>query len=98
MISSFFTRILCHFSVPFPSSDHFLVICAIDYAIVKHSKAQFRSQQSNSVAPSSCSTSSRFASSTSTPSSSMGDVTLGDVMAQLQHMDVRLDRLSTELY
>ena len=28
----------------------------------------------------------------------MGDVTLGDVMAQLQRMDVRLDTLSTELY
>ena len=35
------TRILHHFSVPFPSSDHFSVMCAIAYAIVKHSKAQF---------------------------------------------------------
>ena len=35
------TRILCHFSVPFPSSDHFTVMCAIDYATVKCSKAQF---------------------------------------------------------
>ena len=33
------TRILSHFSIPFPFSDHFSVICAIDYAIVKHSKA-----------------------------------------------------------
>ena len=33
------TRILCHFSVPFPSSDHFPVMCAIDYATVKQSKA-----------------------------------------------------------
>ena len=33
------TRILCHFSVPFPSSDHFPVICAIDYATVKQSEA-----------------------------------------------------------
>ena len=32
-------RILCHFSVPFPSSDHFPVICAIDYAAVKWSEA-----------------------------------------------------------
>ena len=31
-------RILRHFSVPFPSSDHSIVMCAIDYAIVKHSK------------------------------------------------------------
>ena len=36
------TRILRHFSVPFPSSDHFTVMCAIDYATVKRSKAQFR--------------------------------------------------------
>ena len=28
----------------------------------------------------------------------MGDVTLGDVMAQLQRMDARLDTVSTELY
>ena len=32
-------RILRHFSVLFPSSDHFIVMCAIDYATVKHSKA-----------------------------------------------------------
>ena len=31
-------RILCHFSVPFPSSDHFTIMCAIDYTIVKRSK------------------------------------------------------------
>ena len=33
------TRILRHFSVPFPSFDHFLVMCAIDYATIKHSEA-----------------------------------------------------------
>ena len=33
------TRILRYFSVLFPSSDHFLVMCAIDYATVKQSKA-----------------------------------------------------------
>ena len=33
------TRILRHFSVPFPSSDHFTIMCAIDYATVKHSEA-----------------------------------------------------------
>ena len=27
-------RILRHFSVPFPSSDHFTVMCAIDYASI----------------------------------------------------------------
>ena len=86
------TRILCHFSVPFPSSDHFTVMCAIDYATVKRSEAQFWSRQSDSAAPSS-----RSAPSTFVPSS-LGDVSLGDVMAQLQRMDARLDTLSTELY
>ena len=62
------TRILCHFSIPFPFSNHFSVMCAIDYTTVKRSKVQFWSRQSNSVAP---------------PSSSLSDVTLGDIMAQL---------------
>ena len=47
------TRILHHFSVPFLSSDHFSIMCAIDYAIVKHSEAQFRSPQMDSTALSS---------------------------------------------
>ena len=33
------TRILRHFSVPFPFSDHFPVMCAIDYVTIKRSKA-----------------------------------------------------------
>ena len=33
------TRILCHFSVHFPSFDHFSIICAIDATIVKRNKA-----------------------------------------------------------
>ena len=32
------TRILRHFSVPFPLSDHFSIMCAIDYATVKRSE------------------------------------------------------------
>ena len=36
------TRILRHFSVPFPSFDHFSIMCDIDYATVKRGKAQFR--------------------------------------------------------
>ena len=32
-------RILHHFSVPFLSSDHFSVMCALDYATVKRSEA-----------------------------------------------------------
>ena len=91
------TRILHHFSIPFPSSDHFTVMCAINYATVKHSEAQFRSRQMDSATPSSRSAPSRSTPSTSTPSSS-GDMSLGDIMAQLQCMDARLDTLSTELY
>ena len=71
------TRILRHFFVSFPSSDHFTVMCVIDYTTVKHSKAQFQSRQLDSVTPSSHS-----APSASAPSSA-GDVSLGDVMAQL---------------
>ena len=33
------TRILRHFSVHFPSSKHFFVMCAIDYTTVKRSEA-----------------------------------------------------------
>ena len=36
------TRILRHFSVPFPVFDHFTYICAINAATVKRSEAQFR--------------------------------------------------------
>ena len=39
IFSSAITRILRHFSVPFPSFDHFLVMCAIDYATIKRSEA-----------------------------------------------------------
>ena len=90
-------RILRHFSIPFPSSDHFTIKCAIDYATIKRSEAQFRSQQMDSIAPSSRSTPSRSTPSASAPSS-LGDVSLGDVMAQLQRMDARLGTLSMELY
>ena len=33
------TRISCHFSVPFPISNHFHVMCVIDTATVKQSEA-----------------------------------------------------------
>ena len=75
------TQILCHFSVPFPSSNHFSVMCAIDYATVKRREVQFRSRQSDSATPSSYSASSCSAPSTSAPSSSTSDVSLGDIMA-----------------
>ena len=77
------TRILRHFSVSFPLSDHFTFMCAIDTATVKRSEAQFWSRQLDSAAPSSRSAPSHSAPSTFAPSSSMGDVTLGDIMAQL---------------
>ena len=74
------TRILRHFSIPFPSSDHFSIMCAIDYATVKRSDAQVRSRQMDSIAPSS-----HFAPSQSTPAtsapSSFGDASLGDILA-----------------
>ena len=73
-------------------------MCAIDYATVKRSEAQFRSRQLDSIAPPSHSTPSRSAPSTSALSSSSGDVTLGDIMAQLQRVDAHLDTLFTELY
>ena len=72
-------------------------MCAIDYAIVKRSEAQFRLRQTDSAAPSS-----RFAPSRSTPSasalSSFDDASLIDILAQLQRVDARLDTLSMELY
>ena len=92
------TRILHHFSVPFPFSDHFTIMCAIDYTTVKHSEAQLRSRQSDSAAPPSHSAPSHSVPSISAPPSSLGDVTLGDIMMQLHRMDARLDTLSTKLY
>ena len=45
------TRILSHFSVPFPSSNHFPIMCAIDYTTVKCSEAQLRVRQLDSATP-----------------------------------------------
>lgn len=87
------TMILCHFFVPFPMFDHFHVMGAIDATTVKWSEAQFRSRWSGSAAPPT-----PLAPSTSTRSSSAGGVTLDAIMAQLQHMDARLDTLTTEMY
>ena len=75
------TRILCHFSVLFPLSDHFTFMCAIDTATVKPSEVQFRSRQLDSVALPSRSAPSCSTPPTSASSSTMGDVTLDDVMA-----------------
>ena len=91
------TRILRHFSVPFSSSDHFTIMCAIDYTTDKRSEAQFQSRQTDSVTPFFRSTPSRSTPSAFAPSS-LGDVSLGDIMAQLQRMDACLDTLFIELY
>ena len=72
-------------------------MCAIDYATIKRSKAQFRLRKTDSTAPSSRFTPSRSTPATSAPSS-FGDASLGDILAQLQRMDARLDTLSTDLY
>ena len=76
------------FSVPFPISDHFHVMGAIDAATVKRSKVQLRSRQFRMVIPPAA-----IAPSTSAPSSSMSGVTLEDIMAHLVCMDARLDIL-----
>ena len=83
------TWILLHFSVSYPESTHFSPMCAIDVATVRRSEAQLRLNQP------------RIETATppaySAPSSLAGGVTLEVVMAQLQRMDARLDRLSDEL-
>ena len=70
------TRNLRHFSVPFPVSNHFHVMCAIDAATLKQSEAQFRSRQSGMIAPPT-----PLASSTSTPFTLAGGMTLDAIMA-----------------
>ena len=46
------TRILHHFSIPFPMSDLFTFMCAIDATTVKRSEVQFRLRKQNSTPPS----------------------------------------------
>ena len=70
------TRILRHFSVPFPMSDHFPVMGAIDATTVKRSEAQLCLRQFGSAAPPTFSAPSTFA-----PSSSVGGVTFDAIMA-----------------
>ena len=67
---------------------------AIDAATVRQNEAQLRPRwtRSEKATPPAFSTP-----STSTPSSSAGGVTLESIIAQLVHMDARLDTLSDEL-
>ena len=92
---SVITRILRHFSVPFPVSPYFSVMGAIDATTVRWSEAQLRPRrpQTQTTAPPTSS-----APSTSALSPSAGGVTLEAVIAQLQSMDARLDTLSDELF
>ena len=69
-------RILRHFSIPFPAFNHFHVMCAIDAAIVKRSKEQFRSRWSGTAAPLIPSVP-----SISAPSTLVGGVTLDAIMS-----------------
>ena len=84
------TQLLHHFSVSYPKSPHFSIMCVVDAATIRRSEAQFQPKQPRTE------TSTPLASST--PSTSAGGVTLKAVMAQLQRMDACLDTLITELY
>ena len=86
------TRILCHFFVPFPASDHFHVMCAIDTATVKRGEAQFHLRRSGTTA-----SSTPLAPSTSAFFTLAGGVTLDVIMVQLQCMDAHLNTLTDEL-
>ena len=72
------TQILHHFSISYPKSTHFSIMCVIDVATVQQSGAQLRPRQpqTETTAPSSSSTP-----STSAPSSTAGGVTLEAIMA-----------------
>ena len=88
------TRIFRHFSVPFPLSNHFFFMGAIDTATVRRSDAQLRSRRTQTetttlVAP--------VALSTFAPLSSTSGVTLEAIMAQLVRMDARIGTLNDEL-
>ena len=86
-------RILRHFFVYYPKSTNFSVICAIDAATIRRSKAQLRLKRpwTKTVTPTST------APSTYAPSSSTGGMTLEVIMAQHVCLDARLDTLSDKL-
>ena len=67
-------------------------MCAINYTTVKQSEAQFWSRRSGIATHPT-----PFAPSIYAPSSSTSEVTLKDIMAQLQRMNAHLDTLSDEL-
>ena len=80
IVPSAITRILCHFSVSYPESPYFSVMCAVDATTIRRSEAQLRPkwpQTETTTSPTS------FVPSTSAPSSSTSGVTLKAVMVQL---------------
>ena len=88
------THMLCHFSVSFPESPHFLVMYAIDAATVRWSEAQLRPRRPQTETATRPASTAPF---TSALSSSAGGVTLKAIMAQLVCMDTLLDTLNDEL-
>ena len=73
IFTSAITRIPRHFSVSFPESPHFLVMCAIDATTIRRSEAQLRSRRpqiETATPPASIA-----------PSSSASGVTLEAIMA-----------------
>ena len=88
------TRLLRHFSISYPESTHFSIMCAIKATTIRRSEAQLqpRRPQIEIVVPLAS-----FAPSTSAPLSSAGGVTLEAIMAQLVRMDAYLDTFSDEL-
>ena len=89
------TRIIRHSSVSYLESAHFIVMGAISVVFVRWSKAKLLPKQPWTETATSLA---HFAPSTSAPSSSsMGGVMLEAIMAQLQHMDARLDTFTNEM-
>ena len=72
------TRILRHFSVSFPMSDSFFVMCAIDEVTIRQCEAQLQLKWPRTKTATPLASS---APSTSAPSSSLDGVTLEAIMA-----------------
>ena len=88
------TQIHHQFSIPIPVSPYYTTMGVIDASSIRQSEAQLRPKwpRVESTSPATSAVPSTFA-----PSSLTGDVTLEDVMAQLQCMDAQLDTLTDEL-
>ena len=76
------TQLLCHFSISYPESPNLTFMCAIDVATIRRSITQLRPRQPQTQ--------------TVIPPR-MLTLTLEAIMAQLVHMDARLDTLNDEL-